>query len=415
MRYRLHILMLAISIIAMVITGMAGGGYWYTAGEGVFALAVLVLLSRSVFKPLNAVRNGVYLLREQDFGSRLRLTGQSDADRVVDLFNRLMDSMKSERLKLVEQEKFLSQIVEVSPMGIAVCDYDGNIVESNRAWKGMQSPELDKAVAAVPEGESRTVRVASSQIVKVSRLWFMDSGFRRQFILAERLTDEIVDAEKQMFSRIVRTIGHEVNNSLGSVISVLDSIGDDLKGDRAAAEAVNVSMSSCHNLVKFVKGYADVVKLPAPEMECVRVGEWLRREEAVLTALAPHNIRIVTKIADETDEVLADPVLMERVLVNVVRNAVESIGDKPDGLVRIVACGCGEVRVTDNGAGIDPAVADRLFTPFFSTKRPDRGLGMMLIADILRSHGARFALENRSEGGAVFYFVMRKTPFPNLC
>ena len=195
MRYRLHILMLAISIIAMVITGMAGGGYWYTAGEGVFALAVLVLLSRSVFKPLNAVRNGVYLLREQDFGSRLRLTGQSDADRVVDLFNRLMDSMKSERLKLVEQEKFLSQIVEVSPMGIAVCDYDGNIVESNRAWKGMQSPELDKAVAAVPEGESRTVRVASSQIVKVSRLWFMDSGFRRQFILAERLTDEIVDAE----------------------------------------------------------------------------------------------------------------------------------------------------------------------------------------------------------------------------
>lgn len=386
----------------MVITGLAGGGHWYIAGEGVVALAAVVLLWRSMVKPLRAVESGVYLLREQDFGSRLRLTGQADADRVVELFNRLMDSMKSERLKLVEQERFLGLLVDVSPMGVAVCDYDGNIVESNRAWRSMCTPELELAVAGTAEGESRTVRIASSQIVKISRLWFMDSGFKRQFILAERLTDEIVDAEKQMFNRIVRTIGHEVNNSLGSVISVLDSVGDAVGDDRMAVEAVRGCMSSCDNLVKFVKGYADVVKLPRPEIERIQAGEWLARVEPVLVALAPDNVEVSVEVQDDAGMVSVDTMLMERVLANVVKNAVESIGDMPGGRVRVMACGGGVIRVVDNGAGIGADVAGRLFTPFFSTKRPDRGLGMMLIADILRAHGAGFSLENREEGGAVF-------------
>ena len=106
---------------------------------------------------------------------------------------------------------FLSLVVDASPLGIAICDFDGNITETNRAWNAMQSETLSRAIESVADGESQTVRLADALIVRISKLWFVDSGFKRRFILVERLTDEIAAAEKQMFNKIVRTIGHEVN------------------------------------------------------------------------------------------------------------------------------------------------------------------------------------------------------------
>ena len=132
----------------------------------------------------------MYLLRDQDFSSRLRLTGQPDADRVVNLYNSLIESMKAERLKTQEQNRFLSLVVDASPLGIAICDFDGNITETNRAWNAMQSPAMTKAIESVADGESQTVRLADALIVRISKLWFMDSGFKRRFILVERLPDE---------------------------------------------------------------------------------------------------------------------------------------------------------------------------------------------------------------------------------
>ena len=175
--------------------------------------------------------------------------------------------MRAERLKSLEQERFLSLVVEASPMAVAICDYDGNIVQTNRAWDTMQSPQLSEAIAAVADGATATVRVAESLIVRISRLWFMDKGFRRRFILVEKLTDEIAAAQKQMFNTIVRTIGHEVNNSLGSVMSVLESLAEMHADDPTTSGAITGCTDACNNLVNFVRGYADIVKLPAPVAE----------------------------------------------------------------------------------------------------------------------------------------------------
>ena len=90
-----------------------------------------------------------------------------------------------------------------------------------------------------------------------------------------------------------------------------------------------------------------------------------------------------------------DVMLMERVMVNIVKNSAESIASKPSGLITIRTDTQG-IEIIDNGAGISEANARRLFTPFFSTKRPDRGLGLMLVADILRSHKATFTLTSDS-------------------
>lgn len=202
--------------VAVVVCAVGEGGTLWIVGLCVASLITTALLAQAVHSPLKAVQNGMYLLREQDFSSRLRPIGQADADMVVEVYNSVIDSMRAERLKNLEQNRFLSQVVDASPLGVAICDFDGRIVQTNRAWEKMQSPRLAKAIDSISDGTTGTVRVADSLIVRISRLWFMDKGFRRRFILVEKLTDEIVAAEKQMFNTIVRTIGHEVNNSLAA-------------------------------------------------------------------------------------------------------------------------------------------------------------------------------------------------------
>lgn len=406
MRYRIYILLMVVITVAMIACAVGEVGTLWIAGLCVASLITTALLARAVHTPLKAVQNGMYLLREQDFSSRLRPIGQADADMVVEVYNSVIDSMRAERLKNLEQNRFLSQVVDASPLGVAICDFDGRIVQTNRAWEKMQSPRLAKAIDSISDGTTGTVRVADSLIVRISRLWFMDKGFRRRFILVEKLTDEIVAAEKQMFNTIVRTIGHEVNNSLGSVMSVLESLGEMHAGDPLTADAITSCSASCANLVGFVRGYADIVKLPAPVPEPVDLNEWLMRLRPALQALVTgRGITLEMNLGEGEAPSRIDPMLMERVLVNIVKNAAESIGDEKKGVITVSLAAvtepdtpaCHLLSVTDNGKGISPEASKKLFTPFFSTKNPDRGLGLMLVTDILRAHRSRFSLSTSPE------------------
>lgn len=413
MRFYAYITLLVLLTVAITIMSVLGVSWQWILAAGAVMLVVIALCFHSVVKPLKAVRNGIYLLREQDFSSRLCHIGQADADKVVDLFNGMMGSMKAERLKNLEQDRFLSMVVESSPMGIAICDFDGEIVQTNPAWESMQSLSLAKAVASVGVGETQTVRLADSLIVRISNLWFMDSGFRRRFILVERLTEEIAAAEKQLFNKIVRTIGHEVNNTLGSVISVLESLKDMHAEDTMTSDAIAGSESSCANLVSFVRGYADIVKLPPVTPEPVELKRWLSRLYPTLAGITPSNISLKLLSAEQACQGIIDPMLMERVVINIVKNAIESIGDRRNGEIIIALSPSDTIRpawclsVTDNGPGIPDDIAGHIFTPFFSTKRPDRGLGLMLVADILRAHHFPFSLvTDRATGLTSFTVVL---------
>lgn len=168
-------MLIAVAVTTAVAAVCDAGKVWIAALCGLMVVLVL-LLYRSVAIPMKAVRNGLNLLREQDFSSRLRRTGQPDADNIVELYNTLMASMKAERLKNLEQNRFLSLVVEASPLGIAVCDFNGAVVRTNSAWDRMSSPELANAVESVADGDSQVMRLPGASIMRISKLWFMDSG-----------------------------------------------------------------------------------------------------------------------------------------------------------------------------------------------------------------------------------------------
>ena len=219
----------------------------------------------------------------------------------------------------------------------------------------------------------------------------MDSGFRRRFLLVELMTEEILRAEKQMFNRIVRTIGHEVNNAMGSVGSVLETLKLMHGGETDVTQTIDSSRASCKNLAEFVSGYSSLVKLPEPVPEPVELNEMMEQMLPSLEALTNNRCILALNKCDETCMTNLDTMLMQRVISNIVKNAVESIGDKPGGKIAITVKPQ-RLEITDNGSGISDEAAEQLFTPFFSTKRPDRGLGLMLVSDILRAHKATFTL-----------------------
>jgi signal transduction histidine kinase len=254
----------------------------------------------------------------------------------------------------------------------------------------MCNNDLLVVLGDLDEGESRVWRAAQSQILRCTRGYFMEEGFKRPFFLVERLTDDILRAETDMFNKIVRTMGHEVNNTLGSVISVLQTMQDMHADDDFVVSTLQSSVDSCNNLSTFVKGYADVVKLPEATLVRTDLNAMIEKSLPGLQHLAAGNIEIRAQLSEQPVNVNLDEALFERVLINIVKNAVDSIGNRPGEIT--ISTAPYTLCITDNGQGISAENAKKLFTPFFSTKRNDRGLGLMLIADILRKHHAEFSL-----------------------
>ncbi len=374
--------------MALVVAGLTGHSALAVTLAAVL-VAGLLLAYLTVARTMRSVENGVYLLRAQDYGSRLRREGNPDADKVVDFFNSLMDRMKQERLKAAEQEHLLRLLVEASPQGIAICDYDGNIVEWNPAWERMADTKVLEACSRLKKGGSETVRTGETEVYSISRHAFMDNGFERAFFLAESVTEEVRKAERAMMTKVVRTMAHEVNNTLGSVSTVLESVADTTVDPdmRAAAESC---VRGCRNLVDFLKGYSDIVKLPAPELVSVDLKAEMEAMLPLLRGVAGEGIEVSMQATEKDARVLADMVLIERVMVNAVKNAAESIGGV-DGMIVLSVDG-NMLSVSDNGPGLRPGEEELVFRPFYSSKRYGRGLGLMLVADVLREHGARFSL-----------------------
>lgn len=386
----------AIAIVVAAVVAIVGISPVWTIAAAAVALLSLAMLVRSLMLPLRTIRNGMDLLRGQDFASTLRKVGQSDADEMVELYNALIGNMKAERLKNIEQADFLGKLIDASPMGIAICDFDGRIIEANSSFRRMETATVAAALDSLAPGQNVTVRQGDPQVLRCICGYFMDRGFRRTFYMVERLTDEVIKAETAVFNKIVRTMSHEVNNTMGGVVSVLETLADIHAAEPDVRQTLDSCVESCKALGEFMSGYSSVVKLPDASLKPVMPADMVAGELPFLQKLCPANITIVVECRGATETVLADSALMHRVFTNAVKNAVESIGTRPGRIVLSVEGR--RVEIADNGPGISSADAGALFTPFFSTKHPDRGLGLMLIADIMRKHKAEFGLATGEDG-----------------
>ena len=405
------------AVLLFIATKENGWKFYLIEGLITLSLVYLVYFYRKVIKPLNSIAGGMDLLRAQDFSSRLAPVGQREADRIVQVFNRMMDQLKEERLRLREQNHFLDLLISVSPMGVIILTLDEKISMTNKAALefmdegpeenliGKSMDELNGTLAEelkrLAKGATETIRLSNSRIYRCSRLSFIDRGFAHPFYLIESLTSDVMKAEKKAYEKVIRMIAHEVNNSVAGIASTLDTVNDALQtidDTEDLQEVMKVCIERSFSMSRFITNFADVVKIPEPQLEEVslndRVFACKRFMENVCQS---RDIDLQMNLCEENPTVSIDTSLFEQVLINIIKNAAESIGEK--GCITIhTSASPLMLEIGDTGQGISKETETMLFTPFFSTKPNGQGIGLIFIREVLMKHNCNFSLRTYPDG-----------------
>ncbi len=408
---------------------------WLLAVEAAFVVTFVwgVLIVTRLSGTLAVVRQSSQLLDEGELTTRFLEAGHPDVDLLVRVYNRMVDSLRDERVRLQEQQYFLGRLLDVSPAGVVILDHDGRVSSVNAAagrllqlsaadLAGRQLADaaspLAVALASVAPGEARVVALQGGRRIRCQAAAFVDRGFPRRFYLIEELTEELRRTEKAAYEKLIRQMSHEVNNSVGATRSLLQSslaFGASLGRDERHEfeQAIGVAASRLERLNSFMRSFADVVRVPEPRLQptdadalvegCVRL---------VQSQTDPARVHWRWDRQAALGEIPLDAAQIEQAVINVLKNAVEAVGDGGTITVRIGrdAGGSGVVEIQDSGPGISEEVRAQLFTPFFTTKQNGQGIGLTIVQEILRRHGFSYALEGPPGGPTVFRILLTSVP-----
>lgn len=416
--YLLAFLLIVVWIILLFIATQENGWRFYLI-EGIitFNLVYLVYFYKKVIKPLNSIAGGMDLLQAQDFSSRLAPVGQREADHIVSIFNRMMNQLKEERLRLREQNHFLDLLISVSPMGVIILTLDEQISMANKAAlefldAGTEEEVLNKTMdeltgslaeelERMPKDTTATIRLSDSRIYRCSRLSFVDHGFAHPFYLIESLTSEVMKAEKKAYEKVIRMIAHEVNNSVAGITSTLDTVDDALQtmeDTEDLRDVMKVCIERSYSMSRFITNFADVVKIPEPQTEEVCLNDRVIACKRFMENICQsRNINLHLELCEENPVVNIDTSLFEQVIINIIKNSAESIGENGEIIIRTSVSPL-MLEIGDTGQGISKEVEAKLFSPFFSTKPNGQGIGLIFIREVLMKHDCTFSLRTYPDG-----------------
>jgi two-component system nitrogen regulation sensor histidine kinase NtrY len=418
---RLTLLALLSGLPAIVValfllwTGGYGAKIFWTAATvlGGFWWACAYALRERVVRPLRTLSNMLAALREEDFSIRAHSARPDDAlGEVFQEASSLSRTLREQRLGALEATALLRAVM--AEIDVAVFTFDGEqrLRLVNRAGEqllGRPSARLlgataeELGLAQFLEGESaRTVQMtfpgrAGRWGVRVST--FRERGLPHRLLVLADLTRTLREEELQAWKRLVRVLGHELNNSLAPIQSIAGSLRTLLERDPRpddwladARRGLSVIETRSEALSRFLAAYARLAKLPPPRLGDVDVAGWVERVVRLETRMA------VTLAAGPPVKIRADRDQLDQLLINLVNNAVDASLETGGG-VEIgweKQAGRLELWVRDEGPGL--ADTGNLFVPFFTTKTAGSGIGLVLSRQIAEGHGGTVTLESRIPG-----------------
>lgn len=424
-KYLLFVLIIHLAALVMSYFIFDENKLWFLLAEVVIAISVLLSwqLFNQMIRPLGLLVQGAKAISDRDFTVKLVDTGMMEMDQLICVYNQMIDELRKERTKQQQQHFFLDKLIANSPLGIIILDHDNRIQRVNPfAGHMLQSisPEgwmlhdidhpLLKEVDTMLKDHRDTATLHGSKTYKIQVSEFIDLGFPRHFVVIQELTAELLEAEKMAYGKAIRMMAHEVNNTIGPVNSILQSASDIYTAagtEGSLVPALQIAIDRNNNLNKFMRNLADVVRLPEPNKEMIAVSNLIFGVAALFAETAKEkNIEFVYDLSDDPVHIFADQLLMEQVLINIVKNAIEAITAAQGGKITFLTRNSPPtIVIRDNGIGISPDIAANLFSPFFSTKADGQGIGLTLIKDVLIKHGFQFNIANGETGETEFTIV----------
>ncbi|MDP2875981.1 MAG: ATP-binding protein [Holophaga sp.] len=361
-----------------------------------------------VLHPLQTLSNLLAALREGDYSFRAR--GEEPADALGQVFgelNTLSELLQQQRLRAIEATALLQAVMAEIDVAVFAFDAAGALRLANRAAEqllgrpaktilGSTAAELGLDQALACQGELMDISFPGREgRFEVRRAEFRQGGHPHHLLVLSDLTQALRQEERQAWHRIIRVLGHEINNSLApiqsltsSIVTFLERREDDWEQD--ARQGLSIIHSRAQSLGRFMDAYTRLARLPAPAKRATPIATLVKKVVNLET-------REPISVQDgPPTEVALDPEQVEQALINLLRNAVEAGG--PVSLAWRIEGGWLEFCIEDGGPGLPEG--GNLFVPFFTTKPSGTGIGLVLSRQIAEGHGGSLFLENRAEGGA---------------
>jgi two-component system, NtrC family, nitrogen regulation sensor histidine kinase NtrY len=378
-------------------------------------LGISFNLKSRIVRPLQTLSNILAAIREGDYSIRGRRALSGDALGEVMLeVNDLGQTLREQRLGAMEATALLRTVMAEIDVAVFAFDGDQRLRLVNRAGErllaqpsarllGRTSDELglSDCLNRPAGGGPQTMQMVFPGGVgrwDIRRSTFREGGAQHQLLVLTDLSQTLREEERTAWQRLLRVLGHELNNSLAPIKSVAGSLAD-LMGRKPEPpdwredmhRGLAVISSRADSLARFVESYSKLARLPPPRLEPLKIGVLVSRVASLETRL-PVNV-----VSGPELVVQGDDVQLEQLLINLIRNAVDASLETQGGVDVGWQQKNGQVEVwiRDEGPGL--AGTANLFVPFFTTKAKGSGIGLVLSRQIAEAHGGTLTLENRQQ------------------
>ena len=449
MVYKNFRISLIIRVLAIVANAFAimwlifSTSYFFTTLLAVgIAIYQVIMLIQFVETTNTLLTNFLESLRYSDFSRTFEIKGLGYSfDRLTESFSVVINDFRKVREEREQNYFYLETVVEHIGFGLISYREDGVVELINNSTKKLFkisslknlrelesfSPELVRKLMTISNGESIMVKIQKQDTNLQLAI------FATEFKVADRLIrmatikdiqNELEENEMESWQKLIRVLTHEIMNSITPIASITQTLTYMIKEvrstytnsfqDEAEAETINeieLAIETIHKrsigLLHFVESYRDLTRIPTPQFTIFPIRtlfdnlKGLMKEEMIR-----HNIQCTAATSPENLELSADEQLIEQVLINLLKNAIQALEKTENPVIELKAFtdlnGKIIIQMIDNGQGILPEVLDKIFVPFFTTKPKGSGIGLSLSRQILRLHGGTLTAHSEPEVQTIF-------------
>ncbi len=379
-------------------------------------------------------------IRYSEFTRSFQITDSgSSFDELNTAFNDVMKDFQQVRSEREEHFHYLQSIVQNIDISILAYQRDGTVEMINPAAKKLfqvntlrninmlrsLSEQLANTLLSINPGENKLVKVQDEEDILQLAIYATEFKVKDKVILlstVKNIQSVLEEQETAAWQKLIRVLTHEIMNSIAPISSLSSTVESMVKpyatGDKSSLEidietiqeiqgALKTINKRSTGLMTFVETYRSLTKIPDPNFEVVSMKDLVNNVHRLMKKDVQRlNIKLSVTIEPESIEVQIDEQMIEQVLINLVKNSVQGLEGTKDGKILIRGFynkrGRPTIQVIDNGQGILDDVLDKIFIPFFTTKRSGSGIGLSLSRQILRLHGGTITAQSKPNEETIF-------------
>lgn len=440
-RFSLNILL---RIVVLIATIMAGCWLWWGGYQLVILLVVPFIIVQIVglYHYLNRVNRKLTLfleaIRYEDFSIRFSADNKlgKSFSALNHQFNEVLEAFRQTRAEREANLKYIDTIIQHISIGVLSFDSDGKIELINPAAFRLMGiyrlryldelkhahPDLSETLLQLPAGSKALYGTQNGQQLSIQATTVRLQGRLVKLISLQNIHAELQQKELEAWQNLTKILRHEIMNSVTPIVSLIGTMQEIVEHDMSPTEeqseavgdlreALETIESRSKGIMNFVNAYRDYTTLPKPQFTNVNLKQLINSVSNLLQSdMRAAGITYSAHVSPDNIEIHADETQLQMVLINLVKNAMDALEHTERPRIQVKgSLGNAQqivIEITDNGPGIEPEAQERIFIPFFTTKKKGSGIGLSLSQQIIQMHGGQLKVVSPPEKGTTFYVLL---------